>query len=82
MSRLMEQAEERLGCSLSEGLADIVTKRGLTGAARDLGVSVGVVQYWIKKFDIKVSYIALSPRDTIRITRKAGKSSLSSPAFY
>ena len=66
---LMTQAEDTLGRPLQEGLADLITEKGLSGAAQYLGVAPSLLNYWVKINKIRVAYIALSPWDTITITR-------------
>ena len=68
-SSLMQRAEEILQRSLGEGLAELITARGLSGAAQHLEVTPGVLQYWMKKYGIETAYIALSPRDSLLIKR-------------
>ena len=72
-SEKMLQAEKVLGRPLEEGLAELVTLHGLSGAAKYLNVSVGVLKYWLKVFRVTTAYIAISPQDSLIITRGDGE---------
>ena len=65
----MQQAEAILGKSLTDGLVELVTLQGLSGAARHLGVSVAVIRYWLKIHNMTTVYIALGPNDSLQIIR-------------
>ena len=53
-TKLMLQAERKLGEDLSTGLQRLYNSRGLAGSADFLGTSKSTVYYWTLKFGMRV----------------------------
>ena len=68
-TQAMLQAEKKLGRSFEDGLAELITLRGLSGAAEYLEVSPSQLRYWMGRTGIETAYIALSPEDQLFISR-------------
>ena len=60
-----QQFKERLETLLPK----MVTARGLSATAEQLGVSKATLGYWLLKLNIKVKRVAIGPGDTLTLER-------------
>ena len=60
-----QQFKERLETLLPK----MVTARGLSATADQLGIDKSTLAYWLLKLNIKVTRVALAPGDTLTLER-------------
>ncbi|MGB1749455.1 MAG: hypothetical protein ACPHK0_06720 [Dehalococcoidia bacterium] len=65
----MLQVEKKLRRPLERALPEMVNEDGLTGAAKQLGVSKATLSYWLLKLGIEIRRVALAPGEEIEIRR-------------
>jgi peptide deformylase len=68
-TKKMTAVEERFQQPLEKMLPELVTERGLSATAVQLGVSKATLGYWLLKLRIDVRRVALMPGETIEIKR-------------
>lgn len=69
-SAKMLAIEKRLGGRpLERAILEMVNEQGLSGAARELGLSKATLNYWLLKFGIRTRRIFLGPGDSYEIRR-------------
>lgn len=68
-TRLMLRVEEQIGVPLEQQLPRLITREGLTGTAKLLGVSTATAGYWKLKFGISIRVVALGSGDYVEIKR-------------
>lgn len=68
-SKKMVAVEKRFNEFLETLLPKMVTARGLTDTAEELGISKATLGYWLLKLNIKVKRVAIAPGDTVIIER-------------
>ena len=56
---------------LERMLPDMINDIGLTGTARELGISKATLGYWLLKLGIDVRRVALAPGETLEIKRQS-----------
>ena len=69
-SKMMLAVEERFEKPLEKMLPEMVTERGLTASAEQLGVSKATLGYWLLKLRINVMRVALGPGETLEVKRQ------------
>lgn len=68
-TKLMRQAEQRLGEPIEQALPRMIGELGQTGTAHQLEVSKATVGYWILKLGIRTERIAVMPGEEIMVKR-------------
>ena len=68
-SKKMKVVEDRYKQTLVKMLPEMVTERGLSATADELGVSKATLGYWLLKLGINVRRVALAPGDTLEVKR-------------
>jgi transcriptional regulator with GAF, ATPase, and Fis domain len=68
-TKKMLQVEKKLRRPLERALPEMVNEDGLTGAAKQLGVSKATLSYWLLKLGIEIRRVALAPGEEIEIRR-------------
>jgi len=68
-TKKMLQVEKKLRRPLERALPEMVNEEGLTGAAKQLGVSKATLSYWLLKLGIEIRRVALAPGEEIEIRR-------------
>ncbi len=68
-TKKMIAVEERFHQPLEKILPEMVTDRGQSSTAEELGVSKATLGYWLLKLGINVKRVALAPGETIEIKR-------------
>ncbi len=68
-TKKMAAVQERFNQPLEKMLPTLVTERGLSATAEELGVSKATLGYWLLKLGINVQRIALAPGESIEIKR-------------
>ena len=68
-TKKMIAVEEKLHQPLEQVLPQMVTDKGLSSTADELGVSKATLGYWLLKLGITVRRVALAPGETIEIKR-------------
>ena len=66
---MLEVESSRNNQPLERMLPDMINDIGLTGTARDLGISKATLGYWVLKLRIEVLRVALAPGETLEIKR-------------
>ena len=61
--------EDRYHQTLEKILPEMVTERGLSATADELGVSKATLGYWLLKLGINVRRVALAPGESLEIKR-------------
>lgn len=69
-TKMMAAVEDRYNVPLEEMLPPLVTEKGLSATAQEIGVSKATLGYWLLKLGIDVQRVALRPGETVDI-RKA-----------
>ncbi len=69
-TKKMVAVEQRFKEPLESLLPKMVTARGLSATAEQLGVSKATIGYWLLKLGIKIRRVAIAPGDTVTIERK------------
>lgn len=69
-TKKMVAVEEHYHQTLEQLLPQMITERGLTATAEELGVSKATLGYWLLKLGINVKRVALAPGDSLEITRR------------
>ena len=67
--KMLEVESSRNNQPLERMLPDMINDIGLTGTARDLGISKATLGYWVLKLRIEVLRVALAPGETLEIKR-------------
>ena len=70
-TKLMLEAEERIGQNIEQALPQLVTELGVAETGRRLGVSTATVNYWMLKFGIQLQRVAVTPKDQVIVKRTA-----------
>ena len=60
---------DRFKRDLERIIPELVNERGLTGAAKELGLGKATLSYWMLKLGIQFRKVALAPGETIEIKR-------------
>ncbi len=68
-TKKMIVVEQRWKEPLETLLPKMVTARGLSATAEQLGVSKATLGYWLLKLNINVKRVALGPGDTLTLER-------------
>lgn len=68
-TKKMVSVEQNYHEPLERLLPKMLTARGLTATAEELGVSKATLGYWLLKLQINVKRVALAPGDTLTIER-------------
>jgi transcriptional regulator with GAF, ATPase, and Fis domain len=68
-TKKMLQVEKKLRRPIERALPEMVNEDGLTGAAKQLGVSKATLSYWLLKLGIEIRRVALAPGEEIEIRR-------------
>lgn len=68
-TKKMISVEQHFGESLETLLPKMVTARGMSATAEQLGVSKATLGYWLLKLGINVKRVALAPGDTLTLER-------------
>ncbi len=68
-TKKMLQVEKKLRRPLERALPEMVNEDGLTGAAKQLGVSKASLSFWLLKLGIEIRRVALAPGEEIEIRR-------------
>ena len=66
-TKKMAAVEERFEESLEAMLPPMVTERGLSATAEEIGVSKATLGYWLLKLGINVQRVALRPGETLEV---------------
>ena len=69
-TRLTERVELEYRRPLEDLLPDMVNEIGLSGTAKELGVSKATLGYWLLKLGITVKRVALRPGETFEVKRR------------
>ena len=67
--KMLEVESSRNNQPLERMLPDMINDIGLTGTARDLGISKATLGYWVLKLRNEVLRVALAPGETLEIKR-------------
>ncbi|MCH8109801.1 MAG: hypothetical protein IIB15_06700 [Chloroflexi bacterium] len=65
----MAAVEAEFHQPLEKILPEMVTERGLSSTAEELGVSKATLGYWLLKLGINVKRVALAPGETLEVKR-------------
>ena len=65
----MLSVEKKFKRDLERIIPELVNERGLTGAAKELGLGKATNTYWMLKLGIQFRKVALAPGETIEIKR-------------
>lgn len=68
-TRKMSAVEEQFHQPLEKILPELVTEKGLSATAEQLGVSKATLGYWLLKLGINVRRVALAPGESIEVKR-------------
>ena len=68
-TKKMKVVEDRYHQTLEKILPEMVTERGLSATADELGVSKATLGYWLLKLGINVRRVALAPGETLEVKR-------------
>ncbi len=68
-TRKMTAVEEQFHQPLEKILPELVTEKGLSATAEQLGVSKATLGYWLLKLGINVRRVALAPGESIEVKR-------------
>jgi hypothetical protein len=68
-TKKMSAVEERFHQPLEKILPEMVTDRGLSATAEELGVSKATLGYWLLKLGINVRRVALAPGESLEVKR-------------
>ncbi|KKN78127.1 hypothetical protein LCGC14_0353540 [marine sediment metagenome] len=68
-TKKMISVEQHFEEGLETLLPKMITARGLTATADQLGVSKATLGYWLLKLRIDVKRVALAPGDTLTVQR-------------
>ena len=68
-SKRMLEVEEEFGQALESLLPPMITGKGLTWTAKEIGVTKQTLNYWNLALGIKVRRIALAPWEKVEIVR-------------
>ena len=68
-SKRMLEVEAKFNQSLLTLLPTMITSKGLTWTAKEIGVSKGTLNYWNLALGIKVRRVALAPGERLEIVR-------------
>ena len=68
-SKRMLEVEAEFGQALESLLPPMITSKGLTWTAKEIGVKKGTLNYWNLALGIKVRRIALAPWEKVEIVR-------------
>ncbi|MBL06388.1 MAG: hypothetical protein CL773_00775 [Chloroflexi bacterium] len=65
----MLSVEKKFKRDLERIIPELVNEKGLTGAAKELGLGKATLSYWMLKLGIQFRKVALAPGETIEIKR-------------
>lgn len=65
----MAAVERRYGQPLKQIIKRLVTEKGVSRAAEELGVSKATLGYWLLKCQLTVQRVVLEPGETVRVER-------------
>jgi len=68
-TKKMAAVEAEFHQPLEKILPEMVTERGLSSTAEELGVSKATLGYWLLKLGINVRRVALAPGETLEVKR-------------
>lgn len=68
-TKKMLLVEEKFRQPLERILPEMVTDRGLSSTAEELGVSKATLGYWLLKLGIDVRRVALAPGESLEVRR-------------
>ena len=68
-TKKMSAVEGQFHQPLEKMLPEMVTERGLSATADELGVSKATLGYWLLKLGINVKRVALAPGETLEVKR-------------
>ena len=68
-TKKMLLVEEKFRQPLERILPEMVTDRGLSSTAEELGVSKATLGYWLLKLGINVRRVALAPGESLEVKR-------------
>ena len=68
-TKKMILVEEKFRQPLERILPEMVTDRGLSSTAEELGVSKATLGYWLLKLGINVRRVALAPGESLEVKR-------------
>ncbi len=68
-TKKMLLVEEKFRQPLERILPEMVTDRGLSSTAEELGVSKATLGYWLLKLGIDVRRVALAPGESLEVKR-------------
>ena len=68
-SKRMREVEAEFCQSLENLLPPMITSKGLTWTAKEIGVTKATLNYWLLALGIKVRRIALAPWEKVEIVR-------------
>ena len=68
-TKKMVYVEEKFHRPLESILPEMVTDRGLSATADELGVSKATLGYWLLKLGINVRRVALAPGESLEVKR-------------
>ena len=68
-SKRMLEVEAEFNQPLESLLPAMITSKGLTATAKEIGVTKGTLNYWNLALGIKVRRIALAPWEKVEIVR-------------
>ena len=66
-TKRMLHLERRLGQPLERALPRLVNEYGARETAAELGISASTLSYWMEKFQLRVTRVAVSPGEQIVI---------------
>ena len=68
-SKRMLEVEEEFGQALESLLPPMITSRGLTKTAKEIGVSKATLGYWVRTLGMTQRRITLAPGERLKIVR-------------
>ncbi len=68
-TKKMLAVEKKFCITLEKRLPEMITENGLSSTAKELGVNMATLGYWLLKMGITVRRVALAPGDSLKIKR-------------